>query len=163
MIYGKRLTQIIRKKRFVPYRLIAPYRYEAGAIYWCGYWQKYYTVIGVDGRQVRVRWEDGEEATHSTSLNPALDYQLKEMEFADDVIPENVSMTFAEIKAHLIMGEQFPPEVLLDFEIRYLLCKAHCPNDVAYYYLCFDRGKQKLFLNRDLIKSPRSAEVERMR
>ena len=71
MIYGERLTQIIRKKRFVPYRLIAPYRYEVGAIYWCGYWQEYYTVIGMDGRQVRVSWEDGEEATHSTSLSPA--------------------------------------------------------------------------------------------
>lgn len=121
------------------------------------YRQKYYTVIEGDGRQVKVRWEDEKETIHSTSLNPALDYQLKGMEFADIAIPANVSLTFAEIKAHLVIGEQFPSEVMLDFENRYLLCKARCPKDAAYYYLCFDKDKQKLFLNRDLSKSPRSA------
>lgn len=162
MIYGRKLTQIVREKRFVPYPLVAPYNYEAGAVYWCGYWQQYYTVIKVDGRQVKVRWEDEKETIHSTSLNPALDYQLKGMEFVDIAIPANVSLTFAEIKAHLVIGEQFPSEVMFDFESRYLR-KARCPNDVAYYYLCFDKDKQKLFLNRDLSKSPRSAEVGRMR
>lgn len=163
MIYSRRLTQLVQEKRFVPYRLVAPYCHEVGAIYWCGYWQKYYTVIEVDSRQVKACWEDGTETIHSTSLNPTLDYQLKEMEFVDVAVPENISMTFAEIKSHLVIGEQFSPKVLLDFENRYLLCKARCPNDVTYYYLCFDKNRQKLFLSRDLIKSPRAAEMGRMR
>ena len=72
------LIQIIREKRFVPYRLIAPYRYQAGAIYWCGYWQKYYTVIKGDDRQVKVRWEDEKETIHSTSLSPAFHSNLNQ-------------------------------------------------------------------------------------
>lgn len=161
MIYGKRLTQLVREKRFVPYHLVAPYCYEVGATYWCGYWQEYYTVIEVDGRRVKVCWEDERETVHSTSLNPTLDYQLKKMEFTDIAISQNVSMTFAEIKSHLIMGEQFPEKILLDFKNRYLMCKARCPNDRVYYYLCFDKNAQKLFLNRDLIKSPRVPGAER--
>lgn len=154
MIYGRRLTEVIQKRKLVPYRLTTPYNYEVGSTYWCGYWQKYYTVVEVNGRQVKVHWEDGSETLHSTSLNPVLDYRLKEMEFTSDTIPED-SMMFAEIKARLSICKNFSEEIIDDFEDRYMMIKKCCPQDATYYYLCLDDNKQKLFLNRDLVKSPR--------
>jgi len=59
--------------------------YIVGKIYWCGYWQKYYTVLDVDYekcgkykhlRSVAVRWEDGEIGKHCTSLDSIRDYEL---------------------------------------------------------------------------------------
>lgn len=64
--------------------------YLKGETFWCGYWQKYYTVIDANytpimGRnnkiffrlkEVTVKWSDGKTTTHCTELNPLRDYRI---------------------------------------------------------------------------------------
>jgi hypothetical protein len=59
--------------------------YKKGKTYWCGYWQKYYTVLDVIYKtigkrehlnQVTIQWEDGRIATHKTNLDTKHDYIL---------------------------------------------------------------------------------------
>ena len=64
--------------------------YLIGETYWCGYWQKYYTVENVNYsahllqgkpymrlKDVTVVWEDGKKGTHCTDLDAKRDYRIK--------------------------------------------------------------------------------------
>lgn len=63
-----------------------PLIHKVGFTYWCGYWQKSYTVLKKNFyhdknrknrfKSVTVLWEDGKETTHMTSLDPKRDYLL---------------------------------------------------------------------------------------
>lgn len=60
-------------------------KYEEDKIYWCGYWQQYYTVNNAEYerhgkhdhlKSVTITWEDGRTGTHCTSLDNKHDYEL---------------------------------------------------------------------------------------
>ena len=56
--------------------------YEVGSTYWCGYWEQSYQVLSVQHDvpiwqdTVTIRWEDGREVEHSTSLDSKWDAKL---------------------------------------------------------------------------------------
>ena len=81
--YSWELKRAIKKHGFIPKELSADARYEAGKIYWNGYWQKYYEVIEVEYSDntnrlqfVTVRWEDGRVGQHCTPLDINRDWEL---------------------------------------------------------------------------------------
>ena len=60
-------------------------KYIVGKTYWCGYWQKYYTVLDSKYEKcgkyehlisVTIKWEDGKVATLCTSLDNRRVYEL---------------------------------------------------------------------------------------
>lgn len=81
-----RLNQLINNGTVKEVKALPKYPlYVVGKTYWCGYWQKYYTVIEASYekcgryqhlRSVSVQWEDNEAGTHCTALDNQRDYEL---------------------------------------------------------------------------------------
>ena len=88
-MYSYRLNQLINNgtiKKVI--ELPQNPLYLKGETFWCGYWQKYYTVIDANyapylskGKvrmhlnNVTIKWEDGKIATHCTTLDKR-DYRI---------------------------------------------------------------------------------------
>ena len=156
--YGYELDKLVKELQFVPYRLKKTATYEVGKKYWCSYWLKWYEVLEVNGRQIKIKWEDGKIVEHSTSLDTLRDYELRPFEFSGDPVNTEESLTAAEIKALCCVGmiDEF---VASDLRLLYFENREYRPNDYVFYFVWYERdhrGHMKTHLERDLEKSPRN-------
>ena len=166
--YSYRLDQLVKERKFVPYRLNKNADYEVGKTYWCGYWQKWYKVLEVKDNPrsyngIKIEWEDGKIAEHGTSLDTRRDYELRPFEFDFDlertpVNDDTCSLTAAEIRALCCEGS-IGLVIYDDLKAKYFENKKYKPNDYTYYWvnseMDWDRGIRITNLTRDLNKSPR--------
>ena len=156
--YGYELDKLVQEMRFVPYKLKKNSTYEVGKIYWCSYWHKWYEVLEVKGRNIKIKWQDGKIAEHSTSLDTLRDYELKPFAFKDNPVNTDESLTAAEIKALCCVGliNEF---VATDLRLQYFDNREYRPNDYVFYFVWYERdykGYMKTHLERDLEKSPKN-------
>ena len=167
MIYWSyEIDNKVKQRRFVPYGIPEqqPF-YKLGAFYWSGYWSKYYKVLKIEGRYVTVKWQNGKENTHCTSLDSRRDYLLKPFEWKHDYSPvgESVSLSFAEIRA-LCCADVITGKDKEELYNRYMSPGAIQPKGHIYYYIRrhqSNRGKGTyICLERDTVKSPRKNREE---
>ena len=153
----RKLVEFINDFKYVPYALNKNSKCEVGKIYWCGYWEKTYKVLEVNGYNVKIRWQDGKIAEHCTSLDIHRDYELKPFKYKNgtEVINGRYSFTLAEIKALIINGS-ISDEYVIRALIEQYFKSDHVPNDYNYYYLrkINDGDSIKVRLKRDLKRSP---------
>lgn len=70
------------EKRFPGAKLIPVTKYEAGHIYFDGYWHEIHTVetvhenVPVWGEMYTSKWEDGHTTTHATRPDPRHDFEI---------------------------------------------------------------------------------------
>lgn len=77
----RKLKDFAEKYGFTLKELPQNVQYEIGKTYWCGYWERCYTVLDVKlaGKNldsVTVQWQDGTRVVHRTCLNPYQDWEL---------------------------------------------------------------------------------------
>lgn len=79
------LKEAMKKYPFEPKALVKDAIYEVGKTYWCSYWQKWYKVLDTNYDYtyafpqlvyVKIQWDDGKTAIHSTSLDTERDWEL---------------------------------------------------------------------------------------
>jgi len=51
---------------------------KVGGTYWCGYWNKVYTVTNIQGMWITGKWEDGSPMHHCTAWDWAKDRIISE-------------------------------------------------------------------------------------
>lgn len=167
--YSYRLDQLVKEKKFVPYKLNKFANYEIGKTYWNSYWQKWYKVLDIkpDPRSynsIKIEWEDGKIAEHGTSLDTRRDYELRPFEFPfvlGSPVNGSGSYTAAEIKALCLIGT-IDKIVSDDIKANYFENKQYKPNDYVYYYIYSGRdhsGLRSTILKRDLVKSPKDIKI----
>lgn len=154
--YSYELDQLVRKKKCVPYQY-PTMKYRVGVTYWCGYWQKWFKVLDVDGRSITVKWSDGKIATHMTSLDRLRDYELRKFPKTENPVNDGESYTFAEIKAMCCAGV-IPEDAAEYLRANYFGQLNERNSDKIYYFVHKreDKKTEKLhmFLRRDAKKSP---------
>ena len=146
--YSYELDRLVQNSDYVPYKVKQYAKHKPGHDYWCAYWQQGYTVLDVGERGVvHIRWFNGKEVYHQTSLNQR-DYELKHHSNLKPIVGE--SYTFAEIKAMQVKCPEFADD------IHKLLtgCKQTLKED-RYYILKYNKKRQSIYLKRDEERSPR--------
>ena len=139
------LKSLIRKGKFVPYKLPTNACHRKGCFYWSGKYQRWYKVYEICGRNAEVMWSDGRISTLRTPLDSSRDFRLRKFDWKLPISPENsgVSLTFAEIEALGIAG------VIPDYENRKCrLIGNYQPKENRYYFL-YTREDNLLYLQVD--------------
>lgn len=101
--------------------------HEVGKKYWSGCWSKWYTVLDAQHdihgkntvlKSVTVQWEDGTVNTHATPLDPQKDFELRNMEQAQE--PPRQSAT-AVGELHYVYSDETikysdPQQLIADYK-----------------------------------------------
>lgn len=154
---NKKLLDMIANCKYVPYKPKKGAKHKVGSTYWCGYWEKIYTVLEINDLKIKVKWEDGKVVEHMTSLDPGSDYELKPFEYKALYINSQYSYTAAEIKAlvynYLYKWDNMAINNMIE---KYFNNNQNAPNDYVYYFVDFipKNGYFKPNLRRDLKRSP---------
>lgn len=145
----KRMEACVKARKFVPYRLLPTTgRVKLGHFYWSGKRGMFYKVIEIneEDREAKVLWQNKTYGFVRVRPDVWTDYEVKNFEWKSDESPvgKNVSLTYEEIKALNCAG-------IIGDDIVYT---SSAPKGHVYYFLGVDKIG-RIFLNRDLEKSPR--------
>lgn len=144
--YNYSLDKYVSELKFVPYKLHKGSSYMVGKTYWCGYWHKYYKVLEVNGRNVKIQWSDGKICEHCTSLDTLRDYILKPFTCKENPINKQIVLTAAEIRALCCAGI-IPENYAYLINQKYYMYNKYKPNDHSHY-LIKSKSENVVYLNK---------------